>query len=377
MPELHKAHEHGSAKPADLTEHRSAKTAEGVQPAASMLEFRLCVEDAVVTEVQARDQEKLLRAADFARIVQCIADMVCARMVHVQQTALDDEDRAFIRLTSTRMVNARSAHRFRKHDRVVCHVAGSRGWAAGTVIQLDRVDPDDLTGQTLLPYLVKIDPPNERIVCVPRDGNDVVRAETCYGQEADLIFTLFCKPRKQTRTRRFGVGDRVVCAVDTVTGEDLEWAAGTVTDVNYDVGPDASKVSTSWDLPSADGIVPYRVLLDTGGRILVHRDQHWLLRDLRLQPAGSCQSRSRFTSRMGGDVRLWTPQQTQFFPRQFQAAALATLCAAHRLREHPPPGVTASLGDLPPELLLGIIATSAGKERIDQQSCQVRHDYQP
>lgn len=71
-------------------------------------------------------------------------------------------------------------------------------------------------------------------------------------------------------------------------------------------------------------------------------------------------------------MRLWTPVQTHLFPRQFQAAALATLCAAYRLRVHRPSGVATSLGDLPSELLIGIIAASAGRERIDHQTRQVQ-----
>ena len=348
--------------------------------------IRSCVLDGVKEclgrLMPAADQAKLLVAAEIAYIV----DTVHARMVRDRHTALDEDDLQFIRLTATRMAKARLPHapraarRFRKHDRVVCHTGGRRAWAAGTVIELNRADPEDPTGQTQLAYLVKIDPPNQRVVCVPWDGNDVVRTEVCYGQ-ADLSFTLFCKPRQQSKTRRFVVGDRVACAVESATGDDIAWAAGTVADVNFDVWADGRKVSTSCSLhpawPSADGLVPYRVLLDAGGHVFVHRDEHWLLRDLRLQPAGPAESvggtrsRSRFASRREGDVRLWTPQQTRFFPRQFQAAALATLCTAHRLRTHPPPGVSASLGDLPPELLIVIIAASTGAARIDHKTRQI------
>lgn len=111
----------------------------------------------------------------------------------------------------------------------------------------------------------------------------------------------------------------------------------------------------------------------------MHRDVHWLVRDLRLQPTGPARQSvagtrrlTRFTRRLGSDVRLWTPQQNHLFPRQFQACALATLCAAHRLCKQPPPGVTVSLGDLPVELLLGIIAAAAGREQIDHTTRQIR-----
>ena len=79
-----------------------------------------------------------------------------------------------------------------------------------------------------------------------------------------------------------------------------------------------------------------------------------------------------FMCRRSSDVRLWTPQQTHLFPRQFQERALATLCAAHRMRTCPPTGAAVSLGDLPSELLLQIIAAASGRERIDHVTRQVR-----
>jgi hypothetical protein len=305
-------------------------------------------------------------------------------MVHYQRAALDDEDRAFIQRSSTRMAKVRlhGARRFGKHDRVVCRLAGQRAWASGSIIKLDQPDQDDIMGETPIPYLVKIDPPNARVVCVPMDDNSTVRAEVCFWQHADyLLFALFCKARKQTKSRRFGVGDRVACFVADVTGDDVAWAAGTIRDLNYDAAPGGTVADESlsgWGLPSSDAIVPYRVLLDSGGYVLVHTDEHWLVRDLRLQPAGprtsplGHSSMTRFIRRGEAEPRLWTPQQTHFFPRPFQANALATLCTAHRLRTHPPSGVSASLGDLPAEVLLGIIAASAGREQIDHTTCQVR-----
>ena len=262
-----------------------------------MLVSRPSVEDAVASEVWALDPESRLHADDFASIVGCVADRVCARMVHLTKDVVDDDDRAFIRRTSVRMVQIRlhpsPDRRFGTHDRVICHLSGRRAWAAGTIIELNRDDSDDPTGETQLPYLVRVDPPHSRIVCVPMDDNEIVRAEVCFAQDPDdLAFTLFSKPRKQNKMRRFGVGDRVACAVEDIADEiPWTWASGTVSEVNYDahleearkkVGP----LAPSWDWPSSDGIVPYRVLLDTGGHVLVHRDDHWLVRDLRLQPAG-------------------------------------------------------------------------------------------
>eukprot|EP00966_Prymnesium_polylepis_P153773 3550909-Prymnesium_polylepis.1 len=139
-----------------------------------MLVFRRCVEEAVATEVHACDPQKLLRTNQFGDIVEWLADRVCARMVQVQHTALDGEDFAYIRRTATRMVKVRlrpTDRRFGEHDRVVCKLAGRRAWAAGIIVKLDFEDSDDPTGETQLPYLVKIDPPNDRLVCAPADND--------------------------------------------------------------------------------------------------------------------------------------------------------------------------------------------------------------
>ena len=121
------------------------------------------------------------------------------------------------------------------------------------------------------------------------DTNDYVRAEVCFGQ-ADI--TLTCMPNKpaDTRGKRFSVGQRVACAVEDATGSFSDWAAGTVTAVNY--------VVPEW--PSDVAAVPYQVRLDTDTNVLVHRDDHSLVRELSLQPEGSRQAAdgSRCMSRM-------------------------------------------------------------------------------
>ena len=365
------------------------------------LVYRRDVEDAVVADVRARDPENLLSARAFADIVGCITQRVCSHMVHVDHVSLDDEDRNFIRRASTRMMRAclqpPGGHRFGLNDRVVCYLARRRAWAAGTIVKIDEDDSEDPTDQTVVPYLVKIDPPNSRIICVPVDDNETVRAEVCFGQYANAVmFSLFCKPQKEKTTRRrFAAGDRVACVVEDPARNAGTWAAGTVLEVNYDAAHEGVFAEhrqagdqgvlaelnygrSRWDWPSANSVIPYRVLLDSGVGVLAHRDEHWLVRDLRLQSIGPCQSvgcarrLTRFTRRQPDDKRLWTPQQTHLFPREFRARALATLCAAHRLRTHPPLGIAASLGDLPSELLLGIIALSAGREFIDHMTRQIR-----
>jgi len=253
------------------------------------------VTDAVETEIQYYDTEQLLPMKDYDMITGLISHDVSNRMLKDSRVGLTDEDRAFIQSKVRQMVDASlkpKKSRFEKFDRVVCMLGGEYGWGAGTIQALDEDDPEDATGQTKLPYVVKLDPPIGRLISVPQDDNDICRAEVCFGQrgKGDLWFTLRCKPTRCTKIRRFGVGDRVACAVEDTTGNYTVWAAGTVVDVNYNVEQDAKELSLDWDWAREAGIVPYRVLLDTGINVFVHRDMHWLVRDLVLQPVGPRQS---------------------------------------------------------------------------------------
>ena len=133
---------------------------------------------------------------------------------------------------------------------------------------------------------------------MPHDENAICRAEVCFGKasKGDLGFTLRCKPSRSTSARkRFAVGDRVACAVEDATGEYTAWDAGTVVDVDYNIEPDAAEMTLTWNFANGAGIIPYRVKLDTPGTIgtqhvFVHRDVHWLIRDLALQSPGPRQA---------------------------------------------------------------------------------------
>ena len=197
-------------------------------------------------------------------------------------------ERDFIRARVRVMVHAilfPVTLRYAKLDRVVCRIGGARGWAAGSVQALNEEDPSDPTGQTNLPYVVKIDPPDSRLVSVPKDTNEYVRAEICFGQrDGALWFTRMCLPKavrkgamKRSRPRRFAVGDRVACAVEDASDDYTDWAAGTVLAVDHVVeGEDGV----------SGGFAAYQVKLDSGGQVLVHVDEHWLVRSLALQPVG-------------------------------------------------------------------------------------------
>ena len=176
-------------------------------------------------------------------------DHVTAKVLGVmnrdQRTELDSEDCDFIEKRVRKMVDechaeydsrrAAKAH-FHKFDRVVCNVGRERQWAAGTIQSVNEDDPIDPRGPKL-PYVVKIDPPDARLISVPRDEYEVCRAEVCFGQRAGaLLFTLFCLPlRKDRRKLRFGVGERVVCAVEDESNDWTVWRTGTVLDVDFSI----------------------------------------------------------------------------------------------------------------------------------------------
>jgi hypothetical protein len=257
-------------------------------------EVRVDVEDNVHYEIQRYDENQELRSKDYNAIHAEISDEVFALLLDANRPQMNDSDYEFMKSRVETMVQeifdrGPVQSRFKKFERVVCKIGGERGWGPGTIQALDEDDPNDPTGQSKLPYVVKLDPPVGRLISVPYDENKICRAEVCFGQlsKADIGFTLRCKPqRKETHARRFGVGDRVACAVESADGEYTVWAAGAVADVDYNVEPDASEAGLTWSFSGGAGIVPYRVLLDSGAHVFVHRDVHWLVRDLALQPAG-------------------------------------------------------------------------------------------
>jgi len=227
-----------------------------------------------------------------------ITDGVVGCMLQEGRTTLDDDDRSFIQRRARNLVGAfcqPQKRRMALFDRVVCNIGG---WAAGTIQSVDEDDPEDPTGQSKLPYVVKIDQPIGRLVSVPHDANTHCRPEVCFGQKAgSLYFTLMCMPklrrqRGQTRGKalRFAVGDRVACAVEDETGDFTQWAAGTVLTLHVSIESEAAAFDTGLDLAGDAGCVPYRVTLDSGCTVLVHRDDHLLVRDLNLQAAGPRQA---------------------------------------------------------------------------------------
>jgi len=278
-------------------------------------EIRQSIEEAVAATIQTRDAQQQLDDADALEIEQMVADEVFDRMVDDMRPVLEEQDLSFIQRRVDVLVKANvppesAPVRFERFDRVVCRIGGERKWAAGAVMALDVDDPKDPTGKTKLPYVVKIDPPESRLISVPTDQDTHCRAEVCFGRhEGALSFTLCCRPLRQLEARRFGVGDRVVCAVEDASGDFSDWAAGKVVEVNHIV-----EVPTGEYTPgsgSGPAVVPYDVLLDTGVHVLVHRDEHWLVRDFALQAPGPRQAAdgtrnlTRLVKRRAADSSCW------------------------------------------------------------------------
>ena len=316
---------------------------------------RRLVQDAVVEQIRACDAQWALRSVDDHDIRMKVTDSVIGSMARMSRFEVDDEDRSYIKWRVRKMVkeyldsydylnqsdserprscspsrldaqgrsrsrsrscSPRGRHRelsgsptpkreseptrFQRSDRVVCNVGAAAGWVPGNVQSVNEKDPEDRANT--LPYVVKLDPPDGRLISVQNDDSSAVRAEVCFGLRAGgLIFTLFCLPMHSAKTKRFGVGGRVACAVEDDTGDHSLWAAGTVLDVDYSVEEIATDLLAGGDWKGNAGrvlnqarekqaAVPYRVQLDTGGEVLVHQDEHWLVRDSLLQAEGPRQA---------------------------------------------------------------------------------------
>ena len=83
---------------------------------------------------------------------------------------------------------------------------------------------------------------------------------------------------------------QVACAVEDETDNFTVWAAGTVSAVNFSLAEAAERLLPTREWEGDAGLVPYQVQLDNGLTVLVHRDEHWLVRDLELQAEGPRQA---------------------------------------------------------------------------------------
>ena len=139
----------------------------------------------VTAEVASHDPDDELCVVEFESIVKNVTGQVGSRMKLGRRTALEEQDREFIREKCAQMVQSRlhpcDDLRFRAQDRVVCRLAQLPSWVAGTIfLETEREGPDAPTGRRRIPYLVKLDPPNRWLIRLPGDDSDVVRAEACF-----------------------------------------------------------------------------------------------------------------------------------------------------------------------------------------------------
>ena len=155
---------------------------------------------AVEEEINICDPKHNLGLGHFNDILSAVLAQVYEHMGSEQRSELNEGDLALIQKLVRRQATEHLASvslpklRFEISDRVVCLIGGDRPWAAGKVQACNEPDPSDPTGQARFPYVVKIDPPNGRLVSVPRDSHDVVRPEVCFG----LTLTPTANPNPDT-----------------------------------------------------------------------------------------------------------------------------------------------------------------------------------
>lgn len=238
--------------------------------------------------------ESLLSQEAYQNVYHEVADVVMRVLENEQRDALGEDDREYIetRVPSLVEMYVAKPRRFRMGDRVVVRLGGDRPWAAATVVGVN-VDDQSGSGQ-VLPYVAKVDAPNARLVTVVSDKDSVCRAEVCFGLKSDgLWFTVFAQPHAPQKAKRFELGARVAVAVEGEARGETRWVHGTVSEVGHSFEADARNLmaesNDEWDgVTGAKATVPYRVRLNDSDKdaVLVHRDEHWLIRDADLQPAG-------------------------------------------------------------------------------------------
>ena len=213
---------------------------------------------------------------------------------------LTEVDGAFIRTLVKKLVQP-ILDRYEKEDNerlrmpkgthAVCNLGAE--WSSGIIQAVNEPNPQ--MPWLMLPYVIHLDPPVSRLISAPEDSNGTIRPEVCFGQNAadGLMFTLACLPVQQKSKsvpRRFVVGERVACLIEDSVDDPqgTVWAAGTVSEVDVNMEKNVSDLLPERDFPFGVPPAPYRVALDKGCSVLVHKDEHWLVRDLAYQTEGPC-----------------------------------------------------------------------------------------
>lgn len=278
----------------------------------------------LVTEIgnqmEASDPEGELSDADMRTVSETVMRNLFQSMATEGRTPgaepLDQNDRELIqrevRITVRRILNRKAEVaspdwwwkpnlQFQRGEHVVVNTGSE--WISGTI---QKGGPEEAS--TTASYSVKLDPPMNQLTSVPleSDNNDRIRLDVCFHPDTDgLLFTLFSIPQvdKSRSRRRFSVGDRVACAIKGSDSTASVWATGLVTEMEISMQKAAEEhlsdemIAGKW--PKGVPAVPYRVTLDDGRSVLVHKDQHWLIRDAELQIGGTRLQRIETRQRAG------------------------------------------------------------------------------
>jgi hypothetical protein len=211
-----------------------------------------CITNEISWWIQEFDVDQQLRIVDINAIIQSVSFKVGRGMDESGRDELNELDKEFIEKAVRRMIKpileqileqrTRSATerklRFDKRERVVCNIGSE--WMSGTVQSLNEPDAED----NLMPYVVKIDPPVNRLMSVPFDSNSVIRPEVCFRQSGDVsLFTLYCLPQIKSKAQRFGVGDRVTCVIEDSVQDPkgIIWSPGTISEVEVSLAEAAQE----------------------------------------------------------------------------------------------------------------------------------------
>ncbi|KAJ1446880.1 hypothetical protein M885DRAFT_544879 [Pelagophyceae sp. CCMP2097] len=174
----------------------------------------------------------------------------------------------------------RPSWRFNVGDRVVCNFGHE--WRAGMVECRDEPDPSG-GAFTLLPYVVRLDAPFDRLISVPRDDSDCIAPQVCF-LTSDLAYNAF-ESFRPTAPIRFAVGDAVEARIEAEDDLFSEWAAATVEAlfVSVERSPEVDMDDEEGIVVPKTCVVAYQLKLGPGGAlgsatVLAPRDDADLVR---------------------------------------------------------------------------------------------------
>ena len=194
----------------------------------------------------------------------------------------------------------------------------------GTVCMVDEPENDhngEPSGR-LIPYIVELDGATSRLISVPCDVPEYIVPETCWPDVSAFHKSGPFPPALAVKPPlRFSVGDAVVCLVggaDQTNGG--TWAHGDV------VAVWAQRPQWRFARDGTPEAAAYAIRLSGGSGVVVlcHRDEHSLVRDPSLQPAGAAtrESATRFAKRRRDDG------QAELIDHQTRKRRVDGACAA-------------------------------------------------